>query len=165
MERFHQTLQADCFQAHGPFPDVAAAQAAVDAFRVEYNHDRPHQALDDAVPGSRFVPVAAPVRAELGLDIPAELLNILPAAVSELEPADQPEQGGMGEVAGDRQGFLTGEEHWLAGRPSNSSEPSARAETSRLGRSSSGSGRPTPGAGSGSGWTPRQCTCPWTGCT
>jgi hypothetical protein len=70
VERFHQTLQADGF-AHGPFRDVAAAQAAVDAFRFAYNHEQPHQALDDATPASRFVPVPESVRAELGLDIPA----------------------------------------------------------------------------------------------
>ena len=28
VERFHQTLQADCFTAHGPFADVTAAQSA-----------------------------------------------------------------------------------------------------------------------------------------
>src|SRR3954447_10182887 len=113
VERFHQTLQADCFQAHGPFADVAEAQAAVDAFRTEYNHDRPHQALDDATPASQFVPVDAQVRAELGLDIPAELLNILPAGLSERESA---EQADTGEVADERQGFLTDDEHWLGGQ-------------------------------------------------
>jgi transposase InsO family protein len=35
VERFHQTLQADCFTEHGPFPTITAAQAAVDAFVVE----------------------------------------------------------------------------------------------------------------------------------
>jgi transposase InsO family protein len=89
VERFHQTLQADCFQAHGPFRDVAAAQAAVDAFRDAYNHERPHQALDDAAPTSRFAPIPQEVRAQLRLDIPAELLETLPAAVSESGPADQ----------------------------------------------------------------------------
>src|SRR3954451_14635378 len=113
VERFHQTLQADCFQAHGPFADVAEAQAAVDAFRTEYNHDRPHQALDDATPASQFVPVDAQVRAELGLDIPAELLNILPAGLSERESA---EQADTGEVADERQGVLTDDEHWLGGQ-------------------------------------------------
>src|SRR4051794_24482414 len=115
VERFHQTLQADCFAAHGPFPDLATAQAAVDAFRPEYNQERPHQALKDATPASRFVPVPESVRAELGLDIPAELLNTLPAAVSDPEPADQVEAA-MVEVAEDRQGFLTGDEHWLGGQ-------------------------------------------------
>ena len=102
VERFHQTLQADCFSAHGPFPDVAAAQAAVDTFRAEYNHERPHQALDDAAPASRFVPIPLEVRAELGLDIPAELLNVLPPAVTEPKPAEQAEaeEVGRGPEAG-----------------------------------------------------------------
>src|SRR3954447_23709829 len=108
VERFHQTLQADCFQAHGPFADVATAQAAVDAFRAEYNQERPHQALKDATPASRFVPVPEHVRAELGLDIPAELLNTLPAkqpdsqGVFEAEPADQAPDPDIDEDAEDR---------------------------------------------------------------
>jgi hypothetical protein len=115
VERFHQTLQADCFQAHGPFTDVAAAQAAVDAFRVEYNQHRPHQALNDAVPASRFVPVPEHVRAEFDLEIPADLLNILapvPAVVVE-DGAAHPARDGEQE---ERQGFLTGDEHWLGGQ-------------------------------------------------
>ena len=111
VERFHQTLQADCFQAHGPFRDVAAAQAAVDAFRGEYNRDRPHQALDDATPASRFWPVPDEVRARLGLDVPAELLHGLPAALSEPEPAGRAEAEVFVEER--RQGFLTDDEHWL----------------------------------------------------
>jgi transposase InsO family protein len=122
VERFHQTLQADCFTADGPFPDVAAAQAAVDAFRAEYNHDRPHQALDDAPPASRFVPVPQQVRAELGLDIPAELLNTLPTPVTgEAEAAadnvNAADLAPVGEVDEEQpQGFLTGDEHWLGGQ-------------------------------------------------
>ncbi len=109
VERFHQTLQADCFTAKGPFPDVAAAQAAVDAFRYAYNHDRPHQALDDAAPASRFVPIPHEVRAEFGLDIPAKLLNTLPAAVSDPNPVDQSDVGQVAEMTDERpdegQGF------------------------------------------------------------
>lgn len=33
-ERFHQTLQRDCLDVHGPFDNVAAAQKAVDEFRA-----------------------------------------------------------------------------------------------------------------------------------
>jgi hypothetical protein len=129
VERFHQTLQADCFAAHGPFTDLAAAQAAVAVFRTEYNQDRPHQALDDAAPASRFVPVPEQVRAELGLDIPAELLNTLlapgldavaPEPNPEPEPPDQTQIAthiaDLDDDAKDRrQGFLTGDEHWLGG--------------------------------------------------
>jgi hypothetical protein len=98
---------------------VTAAQAAVDAFRYAYNHERPHQALDDATPASRFVPIPQEVRAELGLDIPAELLNTLPAVAAEgvtaqPEPAGEPEN--HQEEQDERQGFLTGDEHWLGGQ-------------------------------------------------
>ena len=77
VERFHQTLQAECLDVLGPFPDMAAAQKAVDEFRHQYNHERPHQALDDAVPASRFAPIPLAEREVLGLDIPAELRPVL----------------------------------------------------------------------------------------
>ena len=56
VERWHQTLQADFLNDAGPFATIEAAQAAVDAWRHEYNHDRPHQSLDMATPASRFRP-------------------------------------------------------------------------------------------------------------
>jgi Integrase core domain len=40
----------------GVFPDLAAAQAAVDAFLHQYNTNRPHQSLDMAFPADRFRP-------------------------------------------------------------------------------------------------------------
>ena len=46
------------------FPSLAA-QAALDEWVGYYNHDRPHQSLEDATPASRFHPEAAtsePVR-------------------------------------------------------------------------------------------------------
>jgi transposase InsO family protein len=43
VERWHQTLQTDFLNDTGPFASITAAQAAVDAWRAEYNHDRPHQ--------------------------------------------------------------------------------------------------------------------------
>ena len=70
IERFHQTLQGDCLNPDGPFVSVASAQTAVDAFVDEYNYLRPHQALDDDPPASRFVsrqPAAEPGQG-LGLD-------------------------------------------------------------------------------------------------
>jgi transposase InsO family protein len=54
VERWHQTLQTDFLNDAGPFATVEAAQAAVDAWRVEYNQDRPHQSLDMATPASKF---------------------------------------------------------------------------------------------------------------
>ena len=59
VERWHQTLQTDFLNDAGPFATIEAAQAAVDGWRHEYNHDRPHQSLDMATPASRFRPAPA----------------------------------------------------------------------------------------------------------
>jgi transposase InsO family protein len=56
VERWHQSLQTDFLNDTGPFATIAAAQAAVDAWRAEYNTERPHQSLDMATPTSRFRP-------------------------------------------------------------------------------------------------------------
>jgi hypothetical protein len=85
-------------------------------FRREYNHDRPHQSLGMAVPASRFVPVREQIRDELGLDIPAELLDTRPGPTP-VTPEPEAHEADCGEVADDRrQGFLTGDEHWLGGQ-------------------------------------------------
>ena len=53
VERLHRTIGLEVFQ--GPrLRDVAAAQAAFDAWRDGYNHDRPHDALGLACPASRY---------------------------------------------------------------------------------------------------------------
>jgi hypothetical protein len=119
VERFHQTLQGDCFAVHGAFPDLPAAQQAVDAFVAEYNHHRPHQALDDQVPASRFAPIPAEQRHLLGLDVPAELVDTPPAppeanAVGTPPPMLDPDPWQVAE-AEDTHGFLTAAEHWLGG--------------------------------------------------
>lgn len=54
---------------HGPFESIEALQAALDAWREEYNTDRPHQSLAMAFPASRFMPASSP----LELRIPAQL--------------------------------------------------------------------------------------------
>ncbi len=56
VERWHQSLQTDFLDGAGPFACLEAAQAAVDAWRDEYNSDRPHQSLDMATPASAFRP-------------------------------------------------------------------------------------------------------------
>jgi transposase InsO family protein len=56
VERFHQTLRRELLDDAGVFPDLEAAQAAVDAFLHEYNTNRPHQSLDMAFPAQRFRP-------------------------------------------------------------------------------------------------------------
>ena len=56
IERLHQTLQRELLDVHGPFESIEALQAALDAWRQEYNTDRPHQSLAMAFPASRFTP-------------------------------------------------------------------------------------------------------------
>jgi putative transposase len=56
-ERFHRTLKAEVF-AFERFRDFAEVQRAFDAWRITYNLDRPHQALDLEVPASRYRPSA-----------------------------------------------------------------------------------------------------------
>jgi transposase InsO family protein len=53
VERFHRTLRAE-FRTDRVFPDLATAQAELDAWVAHYNDQRPHQAIGMAVPGSRF---------------------------------------------------------------------------------------------------------------
>ena len=40
IERWHQTIQVELLDPHGPFDSLEAAQAAVDAWRTEYNTAR-----------------------------------------------------------------------------------------------------------------------------
>lgn len=54
-ERFHRTLKAEVF-AFERFRDLTDVQRAFDRWRVVYNSDRPHQALDQDVPASRYRP-------------------------------------------------------------------------------------------------------------
>jgi len=69
IERLHQTLQRELLDVHGPFESIEALQAALDAWRQEYNTDRPHQSLGMAFPASRFTPAGS----LLELRIPAQL--------------------------------------------------------------------------------------------
>jgi transposase InsO family protein len=69
IERLHQTLQRELLEVHGPFASIEALQAALDAWREEYNTDRPHQSLGMAFPASRFTPASS----ALELRIPAQL--------------------------------------------------------------------------------------------
>lgn len=52
-ERFHRTLKADLL-AHRTFTDLPHCQRQFDAWRDLYNLDRPHEALQMAVPATRY---------------------------------------------------------------------------------------------------------------
>ncbi|HET6295445.1 MAG TPA: integrase core domain-containing protein [Kribbella sp.] len=51
-ERMHGTLKADT--AKPPAATLVAQQASFDCFRLEYNHLRPHEALGQETPASRY---------------------------------------------------------------------------------------------------------------
>ncbi len=53
IERFHQSVRKE-FLADRTFESVEAAQQELDAWVVDYNNERPHQALEMAVPSDRF---------------------------------------------------------------------------------------------------------------
>jgi transposase InsO family protein len=91
VERWHQSLQTDFLTDAGPFPTIEAAQAAVDGWRHEYNHDRPHQSLDMATPASRFR-LRPPDPDALSLWAPADLepLASPPAAADPAATAAEP---------------------------------------------------------------------------
>ena len=53
IERVHHTMQAELLQGRR-FLDFESAQAGLDIWRRHDNHQRPHDALDGAVPASRY---------------------------------------------------------------------------------------------------------------
>lgn len=62
-ERFHRTLKAELLG--DLLPDFAVAQQRFDAWRWLYNRERPHEALSDAVPASRYPPSERPYPEQL----------------------------------------------------------------------------------------------------
>ncbi len=54
-ERFHRTLKSEVF-ALKRYRDLADVQRAFEAWRTIYNCERPHEALDQDVPASRYRP-------------------------------------------------------------------------------------------------------------
>jgi transposase InsO family protein len=87
VERWHQTLQNELLNDAGPFTTLEEAQAAVDEWREEYNHRRPHQSLDKACPADKFRPSADDDDDSLALWAPADLE---PVTSTPQEPAAAP---------------------------------------------------------------------------
>src|SRR4051794_29060368 len=76
VERFHGTLRPDFLDVTGPFPSLADAQAALDAWGSHNNRERPHRALDEqqpVPPAERFEPVPDGQRSLVELWLPATL--------------------------------------------------------------------------------------------
>jgi transposase InsO family protein len=75
IERFHRAIRTE-FRTDRVFASLAAAQAELDDWVQDYNHRRPHQALDMATPAARFLrehpaPVT-PLRADTRPSRPAD---------------------------------------------------------------------------------------------
>jgi transposase InsO family protein len=62
-ERMHKTLKAET--ARPPEPTLAAQQRRFDTFRHRYNDVRPHEALEDDTPASRYHPSPRPYSSTL----------------------------------------------------------------------------------------------------
>ena len=91
IERLHQTLQEELLTVHEPFETIEEAQAALDAWRQDYNADRPHQSLNMAFPATRFVPATGET---LALRIPAEIApatQARPPGRLDFPPASSPD--------------------------------------------------------------------------
>jgi transposase InsO family protein len=91
IERFHGSLRRELLDDAVPFADLAAAQAAIDAWAQEYNTTRPHQGIGMVAPAERFR--TAQARAEedlLPLRLPAVIA--LSAAPSASTPQVSPAQ-------------------------------------------------------------------------
>jgi hypothetical protein len=69
VERFHRAIRTE-FRTDRVFTDLASAQAELNQWVTDYNHQRPHQAMGMATPAERFLaqnsaPVT-PIRAPVG---------------------------------------------------------------------------------------------------
>jgi transposase InsO family protein len=76
VERFHGTLRRELLDDAEAFTSLTQAQQAVDAWVHEYNHQRPHQALDEQIPVSpaqRFTATDQTERDLLPLWLPPSL--------------------------------------------------------------------------------------------
>jgi len=59
-ERFHRTLKLEVISQRPVWQDNPETQGSFDIWRPQYNFERPHEALDFAVPGSRYAPSPRP---------------------------------------------------------------------------------------------------------
>jgi transposase InsO family protein len=90
IERFHGSLRRELLNDAIPFTDLAAAQAAVDAWVSEYNTIRPHQALGMATPAQRFSTGIACAEQEL---LPLRLPSVIALAPVPAPPAERAAPG------------------------------------------------------------------------
>jgi len=84
IERFHGSLRRELLDGAVPFTDLAAAQAAVDAWRETYNTTRPHQAWGMASLAERFTSAKdSAAEGLLPLRLPVALTSVPSADASQ----------------------------------------------------------------------------------
>ena len=124
IERLHQSLQDELLDDHGPFETIEAAQQALDAWRDDYNRDRPHQSLDMAAPATRFRAAADP---QVAVVRPPQLRSALdPGEIAADEPDDElvvdheparDHEPAVDVLRGDPAGLGPGERLWQPDQP------------------------------------------------
>jgi len=72
IESFNGTLRRDCLEANW-FDSLADARQRIEAWRIEYNHDRPHTSLGGLAP-AEFAALRSPT-APCGLQTPKNLIQ------------------------------------------------------------------------------------------
>ena len=103
IERLHQTLQLELLNVCAPFASIEDAQAAVDAWRKDYNTRRPHQSLAMAFPAARFATAEGDA---IGLRMPAELTGQPPPS----PPAPDPVPSGPAAAPGGQDPGTSGQD-------------------------------------------------------
>lgn len=88
IERWHQSIQTELLDDHGPFDTLTDAQAAVDTWVHDYNHTRPHQARDMDSPAAHFQALPEQDRAVLPLWTPPELTAVIDPGPELDDPQD-----------------------------------------------------------------------------
>ena len=104
VERFHRTLTAALLRRGGP--EEGKRQAWLDGFRQEYNHVRPHEALQMKTPGQLWNQSAKPYQWK-----PAEWIYPAEAEVQQIDRHGLLRRGGQrywisGALAGERVGLV-----------------------------------------------------------
>ena len=61
LERFNRTLEVECLRRHS-YPTSEGWNACLEAYRLQYNTLRPHEALEDLPPEERYRPSECPYR-------------------------------------------------------------------------------------------------------
>jgi transposase InsO family protein len=89
IERFHRTLREEFLNHVAPFESAEAAQTALDGWVSSYNYQRPHQALDMAIPASLFRP-NGPTRLDVQPEERSNTSGSPALAVTAIEPAPPP---------------------------------------------------------------------------